>query len=156
MEKHIEAKGMNGQLHVYDNKVVISRKGFVGFVQHNAKGCKDIYIKNITGIQFKKASSLMRGYIQIVFSGSSESKGSTSDLIKDENAIIFKKRDNAEFEKAKQTIETIMDSVNNPKKELQSSDNHSLNDLERLSELKDKGIITEDEFLAKKKQILGI
>ena len=31
-----------------------------------------------------------------------------------------------------------------------------LDDLEKLSGLKDKGIITEDEFKAKKKQLLGL
>ena len=30
------------------------------------------------------------------------------------------------------------------------------NELEKLAELKDKGIITEEEFQAKKKQILGL
>jgi Short C-terminal domain len=34
--------------------------------------------------------------------------------------------------------------------------NSGLNDLERLADLRDKGIITPDEFEAKKKQILGL
>jgi Short C-terminal domain len=34
--------------------------------------------------------------------------------------------------------------------------NSGLNDLEKLAELRDKGIITPDEFEAKKKQILGL
>jgi hypothetical protein len=31
-----------------------------------------------------------------------------------------------------------------------------LDDLERLAELRDKGIITEEEFVTKKRQILGL
>jgi hypothetical protein len=33
--------------------------------------------------------------------------------------------------------------------------NDYINELERLSSLKDKGIITEDEFQTKKKELLG-
>lgn len=36
------------------------------------------------------------------------------------------------------------------------STNNSLADIEKLAELKDKGIITEEEFQKKKKQLLGI
>ena len=33
---------------------------------------------------------------------------------------------------------------------------NSINDLEKLADLKEKGIITEEEFVAKKKQVLGL
>ncbi|MFT4146787.1 MAG: SHOCT domain-containing protein [Mobilitalea sp.] len=38
----------------------------------------------------------------------------------------------------------------------QTTPDNSFSDLEKLAELKDKGIITEEEFQLKKKQILGI
>jgi hypothetical protein len=37
-----------------------------------------------------------------------------------------------------------------------AANNSGLNDLEKLADLRDKGIITPDEFEAKKKQILGL
>lgn len=37
-----------------------------------------------------------------------------------------------------------------------SSSSGNLEDLERLAQLRDKGILTEEEFQAKKKQILGL
>jgi hypothetical protein len=37
-----------------------------------------------------------------------------------------------------------------------SANNSGLNDLEKLADLRDKGIITPDDFEAKKKQILGL
>jgi len=44
-----------------------------------------------------------------------------------------------------------------PANEGQETDKPSyLDELERLAELKDKGIITEDEFVTKKKQLLGL
>lgn len=41
-------------------------------------------------------------------------------------------------------------------KQVQTNNSSNLDELERLAELKDKGIITEDEFNAKKKQLLGL
>jgi hypothetical protein len=41
-------------------------------------------------------------------------------------------------------------------KHIKKSNSGSLDDLEKLSELKEKGIISEEEFQAKKKQILGL
>ena len=38
----------------------------------------------------------------------------------------------------------------------QSSPDNSLENLEKLAGLREKGIITEEEFQAKKKQILGL
>lgn len=38
----------------------------------------------------------------------------------------------------------------------EEKNNNSLDDLERLAKLKEQGILTEEEFVAKKKQILGL
>lgn len=38
----------------------------------------------------------------------------------------------------------------------QGENNNGLNDLEKLAELKEKGILNEEEFNAKKKQLLGL
>lgn len=38
----------------------------------------------------------------------------------------------------------------------QATQNNSMAELEKLAELKDKGILTQEEFDAKKKQILGL
>ena len=54
------------------------------------------------------------------------------------------------FEEAKEIIEERISRDNKP------SENSSLNDLEKLAELKEKGIITEEEFKGKKKQLLGL
>ena len=40
------AKGINGQIEVYDNKVIIKRKGFIALATQGLKGNKEIYILN--------------------------------------------------------------------------------------------------------------
>jgi hypothetical protein len=42
------------------------------------------------------------------------------------------------------------------KRGIETAQEHHLDELERLAELKEKGVITEEEFEAKKKQILGL
>jgi hypothetical protein len=42
------------------------------------------------------------------------------------------------------------------KRGIEPAQEHHLDELERLAELKEKGVITEEEFEAKKKQILGL
>ncbi|TYP95432.1 Uncharacterized membrane protein YhaH, DUF805 family [Fodinibius salinus] len=58
---------------------------------------------------------------------------------------------NSSASNLKETISNKMQSSTN-----ENTQNHGLDDLEKLADLKDKGIITEEEFVAKKKQILGL
>lgn len=67
----------------------------------------------------------------------------------------------------KSTLQPFVNAVNNARDRLKDNNpqtkteksndtNDYIKELERLAELKDKGIITEEEFLNKKKQILGL
>lgn len=101
------------------------------------------------------------GYIQFVFSGSNEVKEINptdlfhTELFQDENTVFFRKKQEREFEALKMKIE---ESILKNKENLKGNHNSSnyLDELERLANLKDQGIITEEEFNLKKKQILGL
>ncbi len=83
--------------------------------------------------------------------GGQESKGGVWKATTDENTIMFRKSRQADFEEIKSMIEMKM-------KEQRSKTvgrSGTIDDLEKLAQLKDKGIISEEEFKAKKKQILG-
>lgn len=147
----MEAKGVNGQLELLENKIRIKRKGVLAFMTQGLKGDKEILIKQISSIQFKKAGMLTNGYIQFAFIGGQEAKGTFFQATKDENTIMFKTGQQVSFEKIKEAIEKKIASME--KGETKSS---NLDELEKLAELKDKGIITEEEFTAKKKKLLGI
>ena len=147
----LEAKGLNGQLQLFENKIRITRKGFTAFTTHGLKGDKEIFISQISSIQLKKVSLLTNGYIQFTFVGGQETKGGIFDAAQDENTIMFNKKQEPTFIKIKEAIEEKIASLN--KSTAKSSE---LDELEKLAELKEKGIITEEEFNAKKKQILGL
>lgn len=151
----ISAKGDNGSLEVYENRIIIKRKGVLAFMTQGLKGDKEIYIKNISSIQIKKANFLINGYIQFSFLGGKEAKGSLFEATSDENTIMFTNNQQGDFERAKVKIEEILNNIS--EKNSNQIKNISISDeIEKLSMLKDKGILTEDEFSKKKKELLGI
>jgi Short C-terminal domain len=151
MSAIFEAKGHSGTVVVHPNKVVLKYRRFLG----SGKGEKEIRIKSITGIQIKKPG-LMSGFIQFAFSGSSEQKGrSVFDAAKDENTIMIANKSQYEMMlRVKELVEQYQDQAENiSTPQAQSS---TADELKKLAELKDLGILTEEEFTAKKKQLLGI
>jgi Short C-terminal domain len=150
MNEIFEAKGHSGTVVVHPNKVVLKYKRFLG----SGKGEKEIRIKSITGIQIKKPG-LMSGFIQFAFSGSTEQKGrNVFDAAKDENTIMIANK--AQYEmmlRVKELVEQYQDQAESPSPTQQVS---AADELKKLAELKEMGIITEEEFTAKKKQLLGI
>ena len=147
----ISAKGVNGQIELSDNKVCILRKGILGFLTQGLKGDKNIMISTISSIQFKKAGMVTNGYIQFAFSGGQEAKGGLFQGTKDENTVMFNKKQQPLFEKIRDTVENRIQSVNKT-----DSTNSDADELSKLADLRDKGILTEKEFQQKKKQILGL
>lgn len=107
----ISAKGHNGSLEVYENRIIIKRKGVLAFMTQGLKGDKEIYIKNISSIQIKKANFLTNGYIQFSFLGGKEAKGSLFEATSDENTIMFTNNQQGDFERAKVKIEEILNNI---------------------------------------------
>ncbi len=148
----LDVKGHNGQLEVHDDRIVIKREGMLALFTQGFKGRKEIPFAQITAIQFKKVGMIFSGYIQFSIMGGVESRGGVMDATKDENTIMFTKAQEPEFEKAKKLIEDEM----YKSKSSQTHKVSELDELEKLADLKKKGIITEKEFQAKKKKILDL
>lgn len=144
-----EYKGYNGTLILNDNNIVI-KKGLKGFLLGGGfiRGDKTIPYHAIVAVQLKKAG-LTAGYLQLTLKGGSEAKGGLFQSALDENSINFYRSRNKDFEEAKKIIEEKISSQT-------TSQNNGLDQLEQLAALKEKGIITEEEFTEKKKQILGL
>jgi len=167
MEKILKgAKGVNGQLELLENKIRIKRMGALSLMTKGLKWDKEILINQISSIQFKNAGAL-GGYIQFAFLGDKEAKGGIFQATRDENTILFSKAQQSDFEEIKSMIEKRMaepEGKGTPRSEIyemaepevKGTPRSEIYDLEKLAELKEKGIISEEEFNAKKKQILGL
>ncbi len=150
----MEVKGHNGSIEFTGEKIIIKRKGVLAFISQGFKGDKEIFVKQISSIQLKKAGLLTNGYIQFSFSGGKETKGGLNDAVTDENTVLFTNKQMPSFLELKSEIEKAIMKANKPAEN--TSSGSSLDELEKLANLKEKGIISQEEFEAKKKQILGL
>ena len=148
-------KGQNGQLYVYDDKIEITRKGFFALIFQGLKGTKTIPISEIRSIQVKPAG-LTVGYIQFGISGGIENRGGVQAAHQDENTVTFSNRStNQQAKNIKDYIENIIvKNENLQKTRIQSVSN--ADEIKKYKELLDEGIITQEEFEIKKKQLLDI
>jgi len=147
----LQAKGVNGQIELFANKVRIRRKGVLGFLTQGLKGDKEIMISSITSVQFKKAGMLTNGYIQFAFMGGKEAKGGIFQATQDENTVMFNTKQQPDFERIKEEVEKRIQA-----KTIPSNASSDADEIAKLADLRDKGILTEEEFQQKKKQILGL
>lgn len=154
-ETLLEAKGHNGALSIYHDRIHIVRKGFL-LAKTSGLYDKEITIKSLTAIQLKEPGMLTNGFISFSFSGGKESKGGLFDATKDENSIMITKKQLNDFKKAKDLIYDLMKKASSSEPKAQETSSDPIELLEKLSDLKEKGIISDDEFTAKKKQILNI
>jgi hypothetical protein len=148
MEK--EYKGYNGTMILTDNGIIIKR-GVKGFLLGGGmlRGEKTIPYSSIVAVQLKKAG-FVAGYLQLTLTGGSESKAGLFQSTTDENSVNFSKGKNEIFAEAKELIEKrIFQAKGGPVKS-------DADDLEKFAQLRDKGIISGEEFNAKKKQLLGL
>ena len=149
-----ELKGVNGQLYVNDDHIVIERKGALSLLSQGLKGKKEIPISNITAIQVKPATGWTNGYIQFSILGGVECGGGLFAATEDENAVVFAKKGNDIAEEIKAFMqERIRPTETNSGATNQLS---AADEIVKFKQLLDSGIITEDEFNAKKEQLLGI
>jgi hypothetical protein len=105
----VEVEGINGQIRLTQNRVIISRKGAKAFVTQGLKGDKEIPISRITAIQFKPADNLTNGYLQFSIEGGLESKGGVFAATQDENTVMFSVFQQPVFEEVKRYVDSIMD-----------------------------------------------
>ena len=150
----MRAQTSDAELELLENKVRIKRKGWGSAVLHGFKGDKEILISRISSIQFKRPGSITSGYIQFTFMGGQEAKGGLFEAVQDENSVVFTSNETWRFEKMKRAIEERMVQLSSAQALRPPASN--LDELEKLGSLREKGIVTEEEFQAKKKQLLGL
>jgi Short C-terminal domain/Domain of unknown function (DUF4429) len=147
--------GTNGVLELFSDHLKIIRPGGC-FTPFN-RGEKMIPYSKLTGVQFKPRT-ITAGFIQFVFSGSQESKGKIWEAVHDENTVLFTNKELADFEFARDFVrERILNptSPNMGQNAATTQPTEQLAYLERLASLRDQGIVTQEEFEAKKRLYRG-
>jgi hypothetical protein len=141
-----------GNLDVYDDRLTITPKGVLSFLNRGLQGTKTIYFHSITGIQLKMASDFTAGYLQFTIPGGNESRKGLLAAISDENTFLFREPNNHQAEAVKDYIETRMKEIRAPKPATSSG---LSDELSRLADLKKQGMLSDEEFQAAKKRLIG-
>lgn len=148
-------KGVNGQLTIYEDRVIIERGGALGFLTQGLAGAKTIPMDSIMSVQFKEGNMWTNGFIQFGIMGGKEARGGVFNATQDENTVMIKAATNDNAREIKDYIEGII--LNRSKnKETVVQQVSPAEELKKFKELLDMGVISQAEFDAKKKQILGL
>ena len=153
-EALMEAMGINGKAILYENVLRIKRVGVANFFSGASKTEKDILISQIGSIQFKKAGFLNNGYIELILMHGHEKHESDRDHEIYEDIISFRVGQQEAFEELREALEAKMARGSVSARPSRSASD--LDELDKLASLLDRGVITQDEFNRKKKQILGL
>lgn len=147
-------KGVQDLIEVFDDKLLITPKGVLGFLNKGLKGTKTIPFASIQAIQFREAGVIVSGYIQFTIAGGNESKGGVLSAAKDENTFMFAQaKNNAAAKQIVSFIEASVASLRSPPKTVRGT---SLSDeLKGLAKLRDDGVLTNEEFQAAKRKLIG-
>lgn len=146
--------GDNGEIELYEDRLIIKREGIFAKLSHGFfKGDKTIYLNQISGIQIKKASTFLVGYIQFTLSGGIERTKGITDAVNDENTVTFTKKNNDVVYDIQRKIEELKskNAMSNIINQLSPAD-----EIKKYKTLLDENVISKEEFEAKKKQLLDL
>lgn len=160
----MELKATNGTINAFEDRVEISRKSVGGFITQGIKGDRIIYYKDMKAIEYKKPTMLANGYLQFITNVEMAKNqgvgilGSSLDATKDPNAVILRAFKKKFGEETENFYNYVMERFNYFKnaKDVPASSLSSADELRKFKALLDDGIITQDEFDAKKKELLGM
>ena len=148
--------GVGDVLLVYEDRVVIKHKGVLNLMAMGIKGDKTLYYSDITAIQYKRPG-VLAGHIQFSILGGVEHTGGVFSAGSDENTITINSGTEVLAEK-------VVNYINQKLKECKAAKNggtviqqaSAADEIKKYKELLDMGIISQEEFDAKKKQLLGL
>lgn len=151
MPNSILIKGVSSDLEIFEDKLVITPRGVMGFLSKGIKGSKEIPFSSITAVQFKEAGSILSGYIQFTLPGGNESQGGILAATRDENTVMFTHKVNDEMKKAKQFIQ---ERTGNATRVAQPEAPSIVDEITKLKRLHTEGAITDQEYTEMKAALI--
>lgn len=141
---------------INNDLITITSRGFVNYENRGGNSSKTIKIENISAVELK-TSGVGARYIQFIIKGSSEVRNGSKGAIKDENSIPFYSQQEIAYAmQIKDYIDNYKPKTNVQSQTIIHQNNSSVADeILKFKNLVDIGVITEDEFDKKKKELLN-
>jgi len=162
-------KGANNTLIVYEDRVLLTKEGLLQKYRGGMGGDRTIYYRDMMSIEYKKPK-IDNGYIKFIMPGSVDATarsgfGTSSAQtwaanLDPNNVILASGFSKAIGENADKCYSIIMEQFNKAKSAVNSpitvQASTSADELAKFKKLLDDGVITQDEFEVKKKQLLNL
>ncbi len=155
-------KGQNGLIILHDTYLEISRKTVGGFLtQGGASGNRRFYLKDISGIEYKKPSLWSNGYIKVLVHGTKDVNakvgilGSSEQSMQDQNTVVLSTFSKKKINDADDMHKQIMKLFSKAKSATTGESSSRMDELSKLAELHKSGILTEEEFQREKAKLLN-
>lgn len=146
-------------IEVYETYLILNFLPSDGLLANIARGgstgSKKINFSDITAVQFREPAGLAVGFIQFTFPGSGENKGGVVGAVNDENSITVDYNNLAVAREIVAYIEKKREELKTSSVVVQQSVS-AADEIKKFKELLDMGVISQEEFDSKKKQLLGI
>lgn len=149
--------GAQRTLDVYPDRVVLTQvQNFRAYLTNNFfNGAKEIPFSSMTSIQFKPASAMILGYIQFEVPGIHSANNFNS-----ENSWTFYDKDNALARRICDYCRKRIMEVRTPTQPaattiINKQETSAADEIMKFKKLLDAGAITEEEYNAKKKELLS-
>lgn len=147
----LTAQGHNGQLELSGAVLRIQRKGLIALMTQGRKGEKEIGIAQITSIQFEQADNFMNGFVQFTYPGARRHREGLFQGSKDENTVVFRVSQQSGIALLMDELQKRMASARLKASQFAAVDR--FDKLEKLAALREKGVVSDEEFQTLKKQI---
>jgi len=143
-------KGKYTSITILESSIRIEPDGWGGKLLQRTT--VDVPFDRIKGIEFQKPGLMTYGFLTIIVSDGTKYRNLKMDLMKDPYSVPFDKKRTKDFEEMRDKINSILNSKTSNSSQPSSPD--VLGQIEKLSQLKDSGILTEEEFNTKKEELL--
>ncbi|MEU4996568.1 DUF4429 domain-containing protein [Streptomyces sp. NPDC021622] len=153
----IKVSGKGGQIEFDGEYVTITRKGFLtrGGV---GKGHKRLHVSQIAAVQWKPAGPLVNGFIQFTVPGGIERRSQFGNqslrAAQDENSVMFTKKQQPEFEELRVALDEAI-ATQHGTHSVPATPASIADELSKLAQLREQGVLSPEEFEAQKAKLLG-
>lgn len=98
-------EGFNGQIELYEDKVIVRRKGLGAFFSPGIKGDREYPLRQLREIQFVNPGLISQGFIRFRLVESDNSVLTDGQAARDNDAVMFEKRHAKNFSELRAAIE---------------------------------------------------
>jgi hypothetical protein len=143
-------------LELRGDTVTITKRGLANALASGMNGARTIQISSITAVQMKTAGMLTPGYILFSYAGSKPFMGGVWEATQDPDTFLFGKDLTGQVAEFKTLVEKKMRESKQPAPAPVNNSSGTLTDeLRKLAEFKNQGILSQAEFEAAKKKLLA-